>query len=327
MKLTLVRHGESTWNAAGTWQGQSDAPLSPRGHLQARALAGRLFESRFDRYVCSDLSRAVDTAAPLGLPMESEPGWREIDVGRWAGVPRKDVAVRFADELAALRRGEPVRIGGGESMPEFEGRVDGALSALLAKPVARALVVTHGGVIRALATRALGMRGRESPLVGVGNTSLTVLDASEPTPRLLTYNDSQHLEATDRDAAGTRAVLIGCDRQPTDRRVVDGLLSGLGIALYYVCPSRLETELAEQLVADPVSTDDGVAALAELEQAHPEQAFALLLAPEQARRAVGARLSLPRMDGLGPLEHAAVAQLRRGDAGPLLHSYNVALPR
>ncbi|MFK7990697.1 MAG: histidine phosphatase family protein [Sandaracinaceae bacterium] len=325
MRLTLVRHGESTWNAAGTWQGQSDAPLSPRGQLQARALAGRMYETHFDVHVCSDLARARDTAAPLGLPMRPDARWREIDVGRWAGVPRVDVAARFPEELAALRRGDPVRIGGGESMREFEARVDAALLALAAEDAEEALVVTHGGVIRALATRALGLRGRESPLVGVSNTSLTGLEIRDGAITLLRYNDAVHLDPADRDGSGSRAVVVGCEFEPTERRVVDGLLAGLGIALYYASPAVLDSPLAEQLVADPLNDDDGVLALAHLQHAHPDEAFAVLLSPAEAGRAVGAALDLPCPDGLGPLAHAAVAQIRRREEGPLLHSWNVPL--
>ncbi|MDA8076123.1 MAG: phosphoglycerate mutase family protein, partial [Actinomycetota bacterium] len=38
-RLWLVRHGESTWNAAGLVQGQRDPGLSPAGHEQAARCA------------------------------------------------------------------------------------------------------------------------------------------------------------------------------------------------------------------------------------------------------------------------------------------------
>ena len=34
-RILLVRHGESTWNADGRWQGQADPPLSDLGRSQA----------------------------------------------------------------------------------------------------------------------------------------------------------------------------------------------------------------------------------------------------------------------------------------------------
>jgi broad specificity phosphatase PhoE len=48
MECWLVRHGESTWNSVGRFQGGLDAPLSPRGLDQARALAAGLAATRFD---------------------------------------------------------------------------------------------------------------------------------------------------------------------------------------------------------------------------------------------------------------------------------------
>ncbi len=45
MKLLLVRHGETSWNRDGRYQGRSDTPLSARGKRQAQALAERLAAS------------------------------------------------------------------------------------------------------------------------------------------------------------------------------------------------------------------------------------------------------------------------------------------
>ncbi len=132
------------------------------------------------------------------------------------------MTARFPDEVAGLRAGEPVRIGGGESMPEFEARVDAAFDHLRARHDAeRVLVVTHGGVIRALTTRILGVRGRLSPLVGVGNTSLTEVCCEHGTLRIETYNDAVHLDAADREPASMleptlRLALIAAEAEAPD---------------------------------------------------------------------------------------------------------------
>ena len=39
MRLLLVRHGQSVWNAERLLQGQADIALSPQGQSQAQALA------------------------------------------------------------------------------------------------------------------------------------------------------------------------------------------------------------------------------------------------------------------------------------------------
>ena len=61
VELWLVRHGETTTNAAGLFTGTTDAPLTVRGRLQAqdagRAIAGATFDLGF----ASNLSRSIET--------------------------------------------------------------------------------------------------------------------------------------------------------------------------------------------------------------------------------------------------------------------------
>ena len=61
MRLLLVRHGETDWNAAGRIQGCTDTPLNARGRAQALALAGRLRDERPQRLYTSPLRRARET--------------------------------------------------------------------------------------------------------------------------------------------------------------------------------------------------------------------------------------------------------------------------
>ncbi len=328
MRLTLVRHAESIWNASQTWQGQTDVPLSARGRLQARALATRLFGEPFDHRRASDLARAFETARALGPEPLADPRFREIDVGAWAGLSRHEAAARFPDQVARLRAGLPVPIGGGESMPEFEARVDAAVDELLAEHAGRRLlVVTHGGVIRALATRVLGMRGRTSPLIGAGNTSLTRLVAVDERLVLQVYNDALHLEPADLEPTVAaeptmRLALIAADPEaPADRGLADRLLSGLGIARIGAVGPAAEHALSDDLVADPLG-DDPRAALDALLAEQEGGAAALVLTPDSVRALLVERVELAS-GGLALPAHGAVAQLRCTTKGALLHSYGV----
>lgn len=330
MRLLLVRHAESTWNASGRWQGQSDVPLSPRGRLQARALAARLYGAALDRRVCSDLSRAAETAAALGEPAEPDPRLREIDVGAWAGLGRAEVAERFPEQVMGLRRGERVRIGGGESMDEFEARVDGVFDELRATHAGqRVLAVTHGGVIRALLTRILGVRGGTSPLVGASNTSLTVLECRPGPPAVAVFNDALHLDPGEGDASvlplpqrSLRLALVAArPGEEADRRLADRLLVTLGIAHFHAVGAARETALAEQLLADP-GERPGRELIAHLREAHDEGDLALVLPPEELREVV-AELAGLAPEGLATPGHGSVAQLRLTARGALLCSYGV----
>src|SRR3954447_2263287 len=128
-RLILVRHGESTWNAEERLQGQLDPPLSERGREQSRALAGIVDGVPDDRGVCSDLSRARETAELIGLrPGRLDPRWREIDVGAWGGQTAAEIDA-LGDELTNWR-------GGPRRAPA--GAPGGALAARAAGRPARA---------------------------------------------------------------------------------------------------------------------------------------------------------------------------------------------
>ncbi|MEY2406219.1 MAG: glucosyl-3-phosphoglycerate phosphatase, partial [Acidimicrobiaceae bacterium] len=84
VRILLVRHGQSEWNALGRWQGQADPPLSDLGRLQAHAAAHAL--GAVGAVFASDLVRAAETAAiiaaELGVgPVVIDADLRERDAG------------------------------------------------------------------------------------------------------------------------------------------------------------------------------------------------------------------------------------------------------
>lgn len=156
-RLLLIRHARSTWNAEGRWQGWADAPLSPSGETQARALGGMLARSgeTFAGAVSSDLARSVETArivaGILGLgEVAVEPDLRERDVGDWSGRTTEEIELIWPGAIDAWRAGRLDRPPGGEHEPSFRARVVGAVGRLAARPEEALLVITHGGVIRAV---------------------------------------------------------------------------------------------------------------------------------------------------------------------------------
>ncbi|HVN39319.1 MAG TPA: histidine phosphatase family protein [Myxococcota bacterium] len=155
-ELLLIRHAESVWNAEGRWQGHEDPPLSARGRDQAAALAAALASAEVARLVTSDLLRARSTAEPLaralGLDVICDPRLRELDVGRWGGRTRQEIAARDADLLARFDAGDPdARAGGGESLALLRARSLAALRELCAAaPGGRLALVTHLGWLRAV---------------------------------------------------------------------------------------------------------------------------------------------------------------------------------
>ena len=143
--LLLARHGETDWNKEGRWQGWADPPLNETGRAQARTLAEQLRQTPFDAVYASDLRRAFETAelvaAPHGVPVLSEVGLREIDVGSWSGLTRVEIEARFPNGARP----------DGETREQHAARVLEAVERIArANAGRRLLVVTHGGTMRAL---------------------------------------------------------------------------------------------------------------------------------------------------------------------------------
>jgi len=148
-RLLLVRHGESTWNVAGRWQGHADPPLSELGERQAAAAAAALSDPP-DAVWTSDLVRARRTAQllaePHGLAVRADARLRERDVGEWSGLTRAEIEERWPGWLAARRSPD-----GFEADEPLAGRALEALRDIAAAaPEATVIVVTHGGVIRTI---------------------------------------------------------------------------------------------------------------------------------------------------------------------------------
>ncbi|HJV09214.1 MAG TPA: histidine phosphatase family protein [Acidimicrobiales bacterium] len=176
-RLLLLRHGESTWNADGRWQGQADPPLSPLGEEQAADAARGLRPGQFSRVVSSNLRRALRTAEilaeALGRPVEVDADLREIDVGDWQGLTRAEIRARAPEALADWSEGRSESTPGGELRADLTDRAQRAVirAAASSSPGDRILVVTHGALIRNL-DRALSLVPH-----GIGNLAGRWYDA------------------------------------------------------------------------------------------------------------------------------------------------------
>ncbi|MGI9097182.1 MAG: histidine phosphatase family protein [Solirubrobacteraceae bacterium] len=153
-EVLLVRHGETDDNAANRFQGRIDTPLNDRGREQSRALARSLAGEGLRALYSSPLSRARETAeivgAQLGLKPTYDPRLMEADAGEWSGRLSAEIAAGAPGAFAAWRGADPgFRFPGGESVAQQAARVAAALADVGAGPLP-ALVVTHGGTIRAV---------------------------------------------------------------------------------------------------------------------------------------------------------------------------------
>lgn len=196
MAILLLRHGETALNAARIMQ-PADTPLSARGQAQARAVAQRLARrGGIAGIVSSDLPRAWLTAQAvaeaLGLPVQPTALLQERNFGELRGRPYDELGF---DPL--LMQEAPA---GGESAPAFMRRVERAFAELLQRHAALQgdlLAVTHGLLIRRMLAGPLRHDAASTAALHLGNTSLTIFDATPP-HALQLLNCARHLDEADR---------------------------------------------------------------------------------------------------------------------------------
>lgn len=203
MRLLLVRHGESAWNASGLLQGQADPPLSELGRRQAARMAARLVDEPIDAIVASDLIRAHDTAKALAdavqLPIQPRVDLREVDLGSWTGASREELEQKDPGAWRSWRIEGIEGWEGGERYDQAIVRVAEAISGIAAEWRDRTVVaVTHGGTIRLATCHLLGMPAADlGRIMSIGNASITeFLVEPDGTGRIVRLNDMAHLIET-----------------------------------------------------------------------------------------------------------------------------------
>ena len=192
--MILVRHGESTGNAAGLLLGRIDAPLTERGRAQAQALSGSL--SGITRVISSPLERARHTAAALDLrlPIEIDDRWVEVDYGEFDGQPLGSVP----SEVWKRWRSDPhYRPPGGETLAEAGVRVRSACEELFAggeSAEARTgdvVVVSHVSPIKAAVCWAMGLGDEGAWRLYLATASITrIAWGAGATPVLQRFNET-----------------------------------------------------------------------------------------------------------------------------------------
>jgi broad specificity phosphatase PhoE len=159
MRVYVARHGETTWNLAGRYQGRLESDLTSLGMRQAVALAGAMAEARVGRIVSSPLLRCTATALPaaerLGLRVEIDDRLIEIAHGTWEGRLRDEIAANDPQRYHAWRE-DPAHVAfeNGETIGQVLARWRDFAAAF--RPQTPALVVTHDAVVRVALVAATG---------------------------------------------------------------------------------------------------------------------------------------------------------------------------
>lgn len=210
-ELYLIRHGDAIPEAdeiipSGVYD---NLPLSRVGRTQARALAERLKDDKFDAAYSSPLRRCQETADPLlaylGLQPTLVDGLKEIHLAHQAPPP----IIKEGDDLEPLSKAlraaqaETSRIAAisgswdtvtqEEPSKEFRRRVVETLDSIANQHIGqRVLIFSHGGVINTYAAEVLGLE--KEFFFPTVNTSITIVRAVGKHRVLYVMNDIAHLK-------------------------------------------------------------------------------------------------------------------------------------
>jgi len=190
--IILIRHGQSTTNAAHLLAGRGDPDLTEKGERQAVAL--RPYLAGVCEVWTSPLLRARRTAALAVPSIEATvcEDFIEVDYGTLEGRPLSAVT---AEQWRAFESDHTMALGDGESLADLDVRVHGRLeqlrgeaTSLLHDPERHLAVVSHVSPIKSAVTWALGVAGSVAWRTRLDNGSITAITMRRGVPALVRFN-------------------------------------------------------------------------------------------------------------------------------------------
>ncbi|MGB1697150.1 MAG: histidine phosphatase family protein [Thermoplasmatota archaeon] len=192
--LYIVRHGETTHNAAGIIQGpRIDSDLNETGIRQAEQLGKRFESIHLDHVYSSPLRRARDTAAALArdVPVVVAPDLHELDFGLMCGQPYQQMEPEIRRIVDAWKAGfHDERFPGGESAALAQFRIRHTAKRIHEESLeSDVAVVAHGRINRVLLAYISdsGLGSLES--YPQDNANITAVEGRD----VIVKNDTRHL--------------------------------------------------------------------------------------------------------------------------------------
>ena len=199
IRIILLRHGETTWNIEGRYQGQEDTPLSPRGLEQGKKAALALKNIPIDRAISSPLSRSFETCRMAAdyhhLTVMKDGRLIEISHGLWEGIHADEIEARYPKEFRLWHtHPEQVQMPEGENLEDVRKRAREAFDEYAAKYDGETvLVAAHDAVNKAIICDLLGLDMSHFWQIKQDNACINVLECDKDIWRLVTLNSTAHL--------------------------------------------------------------------------------------------------------------------------------------
>ncbi|MEK7707732.1 MAG: histidine phosphatase family protein [Verrucomicrobiota bacterium] len=178
-RLLLIRHAEVEAHYQHVFGGRIDMDISPRGRLQAGALADFLRHKPLDALYASPMKRVQQTLAPLlnngAPPPVVTPDLREVDFGDWTGLNYDQVQQKFGVGASAwLDRLECGAIPNAENGASCRARIEPCLRRIMAGHVGQTVAIfCHGGVTRMMLSILLELPFPKTDVFQIDYASVT----------------------------------------------------------------------------------------------------------------------------------------------------------
>lgn len=198
--VIFVRHGQSESNLNRIFTGQNNTLLTELGHEQAKRTALFLKDYPISQIYASDLTRAMQTAAPTaelhGLTVQPNPRLREIFAGDWEGLSYEALKETYKESynrwITDIGRAAPEN---GERVSELYARVTEEVARLVEKHHGETIAIfSHATPSRAMGCFWYGVAPEEMASVKwVTNASVSIAEYHDNGEiRVVLYSYDEH---------------------------------------------------------------------------------------------------------------------------------------
>lgn len=216
--VLLIRHGRTAANAQGILAGRAPGiGLDAVGRRQARSLGSRLRGAHLSAVVHSPLQRCAETSEALlagrpdPVPVHADARLLECDYGDWTGRPLAQLA---QEPLWGRVQSAPASVvfPQGEAMAAMAARGVAAARDWAARhPDGVVALVSHGDVLKAILSDALGQPLDHFQRIALSPGSVSVVAYGRDRPTVLGMNDTGRRLALGPDPAAARPTVGGGD--------------------------------------------------------------------------------------------------------------------
>lgn len=182
-KFTIIRHGETGWNAEKRFQGHKNSPLTETGIENTHITGKALRDHKFDVFVSSDLGRTIQTSEiisqHIGMEVtETSDRIRERNYGILQGLSHDEIAVKYPEIYGELKNMKfNFAIPEGETFEQFYNRVSGYMKHLAEKYKDKhILLVSHGGALNCIFRMVMQLPLEAKRNFSILNNSINIVE-------------------------------------------------------------------------------------------------------------------------------------------------------